>query len=494
MTESFTDLSRLTVFARDALARNAATQILEYGGVWYTWGDFAELRSRIDVLMADLPASAPVTMILRNRPSAVAALLSVIAAGRSVKMVYAFQSSAALVEGFTNNPPAVVLASKDCLGAEALQWVEQHGVTAIELDDMATTVLNVGGAQADAALEGPAPSIHILTSGTTGLPKQLPFSFDFFAEHHVAPKLSERDWEVAHQDTPLLLTFPISNITGMLTFLPVLLSGQRAILVDRFSLSAWLDWVQRFCPANAGLPPAGIQMILDADIPKKALMGVQCVGTGAAPLDVEVQRAFEERYNIPILISYGATEFGGPVTAMTPELHAQWGPAKRGSVGRPLPGVELRIIDADTGAPLPDGEEGLLEVFVPRMGGKWVRTSDIALIDSDGFLYHRGRADGAIMRGGFKIVPEVIERHLRQLPAIADVAVVGRKDHRLGEVPVAALVLKPGAAPLSDADLNAFVRKHLPATHVPAKWLYVDQLPRNASFKLDRLAIGSLLE
>lgn len=89
---------------------------------------------------------------------------------------------------------------------------------------------------------------------------------------------------------------------------------------------------------------------------------------------------------------------------------------------------------------------------------------------------------------------DVIERHLGQLPAIVDVAVVERKYHRLREVPVVALVLKPGAAPLFDADLDVFVGKYLLATHVPAKWLYVDQLPRNVSSKLDRLAIGSLLK
>lgn len=211
-------------------------------------------------------------------------------------------------------------------------------------------------------------------------------------------------------------------------------------------------------------------------------------------MDVEVQRAFEDAYDIPILISYGATEFGGPVTAMTPDLHAEWGAAKRGSVGKPLPGIQLRIINAETGAALPAEEEGLLEVFVPRMGNQWVRTSDIAMIDADGFLYHRGRADGAIMRGGFKIVPEVIERQLRLHPDIADVAVVGRKDHRLGEVPVAAIVLKTGASPIAPDDLAAFIRHHLPATHVPVDWRYFDELPRNASFKRDRLALIALMQ
>lgn len=137
-------------------------------------------------------------------------------------------------------------------------------------------------------------------------------------------------------------------------------------------------------------------------MPPEDLASIRFVGSGAAPLHPTVQRAFEERYGIPVLLSYGATEFGGPITAMTPALHAQWGKAKFGSVGRPLSGVQLRVADPVTGPPLPLGKEGLLEVASPRIGPDWIRTADVAVIDADGFLFHCGRADGAIIRGGFK--------------------------------------------------------------------------------------------
>jgi acyl-coenzyme A synthetase/AMP-(fatty) acid ligase len=490
-------LSALSGYAQVAFARDAAMPALEYEGRWYSWGDFSRLRAELNGLLAEtgVPDNAPVVMILRNRPSAVAALLSLIADGRTLKMVYAFQSGAAIASNLAALDPAVVIGHDGCLEGEALEWIRSANVTAIALDEFSARTVHVGKQPGSALSKQAQPaSIHILTSGTTGLPKQIPFTHDFFATHHVAPKLAAGDTQFWQKEVPFLLTFPISNITGMFTFLPTLLSGQRAILADRFSLDVWLDWVRRFRPKNAGLPPAGIQMILDADVPKEALSGVTFIGTGAAPLDPEVQRRFEERYQIPVLISYGATEFGGPVTAMTPELYAQYGAAKRGSVGRPMPGVELRVLHPETGAVLPAGEEGILEVYVPRIGGKWVRTSDIACIDADGFLYHRGRADGAIMRGGFKIVPEVIERHLRQLPGISDVAVVGRRDHRLGEVPVAALVMKPGATRIDPAALDTFIRQHVPATHVPVAWRFLDALPRNPSFKLDRLALIALMQ
>ncbi len=489
--------SALGAHALAAFARDPATPALEYEGVWYSWGDFSQLKAALDSLLAEarVPRDAPVVMVLRNRPSAVAALLSLVADSRTMKMVYSFQSGAAITRNLAAFDPVVVIGSEECLEGEVLEWVRSADVTAIALAELSARMLHVGKRpECTESDEADSPSIHILTSGTTGFPKQIPFTHEFFATHHVAPKLAAGDFQSWQQEEPFLLTFPISNITGMFTFLPTLLSGQRAILADRFSLDVWLDWVRRFRPRNAGLPPAGIQMILDTDVPKEALSGVAFIGTGAAPLDPDVQRRFEEKYQIPILISYGATEFGGPVTAMTPQLHAQYGATKRGSVGRPMPGVELRVLHPETGAVLPVGEEGILEVYVPRIGGKWVRTSDIACMDADGFLYHRGRADGAIVRGGFKIVPEVIERHLRQLPGVSDVAVVGRKDHRLGEVPVAALVMKPGNAPIDAAVLDRFIRRHIPATHVPVAWHYLDALPRNASFKLDRMALIAMVQ
>jgi acyl-coenzyme A synthetase/AMP-(fatty) acid ligase len=290
------------------------------------------------------------------------------------------------------------------------------------------------------------------------------------------------------------LCFPLGNITGLYSTLPAMFRGRIPMLVDRFNLAVWHRYVVNFRPENGGLPPAGVRMILDASIPRDDLSSIKFVATGAAPLDPAVHRAFEARYGIPILLSYGATEFGGPVTAMTLELHAEWGERKFGSVGRAIAGAKLRVVDPVSGAELPPGEEGILEVVSPRIGAAWMRTSDIALIDEDGFLYHRGRADGAIMRGGFKLVPDVIERALQGHPAVAESAVVGRPDRRLGEVPVAAIQLKPAAAWPGEEALVEHLRKQLPATHIPVTFLEVDELPRTPSMKLDRPALKCLFE
>jgi acyl-coenzyme A synthetase/AMP-(fatty) acid ligase len=156
--------------------------------------------------------------------------------------------------------------------------------------------------------------------------------------------------------------------------------------------------------------------------------------------------------------------------------------------------VQLRIVDPETGAILPPGQEGLLEVISPRIGPGWIHTSDIAVIDADGFMFHRGRADGAIMRGGFKLLPETIERALMLHESVAAAGVLGVHDARLGQVPAAAIQLKPDTQPPGVAELAAHLRNHVYATHIPVTWRFVDELPRTPSLKVDRRALQALFE
>jgi long-chain acyl-CoA synthetase len=274
----------------------------------------------------------------------------------------------------------------------------------------------------------------------------------------------------------------------------MMLRGQPVVLLERFTIEDWHRYILRYRPEFTGLPPSCVQLVLDANIPVEDLASIIQIGTGAAPLDPSVQKAFEDRYRIPIILSYGATEFAGPVTAMTRELHAVWGREKLGTVGRAIPGAQLRVVDPDSGARLPPGQEGLLEVISPRIGRDWIRTSDIVMIDEDGFMFHRGRADGAIIRGGFKILPESVERALMLHPNVSEAAVTAIADHRLGEVPAAAIRLKPGAqAPGFDA-FEAHLRQHVLATHIPVKWLILGDIPRTPSLKADRPALRHLFE
>jgi long-chain acyl-CoA synthetase len=492
-------MSELQQLTQQALAREASRPAIEFEQRWITWGDLRQVADQLSSLLdaTGVDSYAPIAFVPRNRPSAIGALLGLIAKNRSIRMIYAFQSATALARDVERLKPAVVVAAAQDYSTELLAALRAEGTAAIALSELSAAAVP-GFERAKRSMESvslAAPRIEILTSGTTGPPKQFAISYDLIAKHMVASSaMPSSQADDVLKLPPTLFLMPLGNISGVYSTLPALLKGQRAVLMEKFTVAGWHDHAVRHRPQVSGLPPAGVQMVLDANIPREDLSSIRVIGTGAAALDPTAHKGFEERYGIPVLLSYGATEFGGPVTAMTADLHATWGKQKFGSVGRALPGVQLRVLDPSTDAVLGAGEEGILEVISPRIGPDWIRTSDVAVIDADGFLFHRGRADGAIMRGGFKLLPETIQRALMLHEKISAAAVVGIADRRLGQVPAAVIQLKPGVEQPSVADLEAHLRDHILATHIPVEWRFVATLPTTPSLKTDRPAVRRLFE
>jgi acyl-coenzyme A synthetase/AMP-(fatty) acid ligase len=234
-------------------------------------------------------------------------------------------------------------------------------------------------------------------------------------------------------------------------------------------------------------------MLLDSNTNPADIQSLLAIRSGTAPLEPALQEEFEARFAIPILIDYSAAEFIGGLAGWSISEYRQFGAAKRGSVGRAKPGVLIRTVDAESNEPVPAGETGIVEVKSDRYGPDWIRTSDLALIDADGFIFLRGRADDAINRGGFKILPEDVAAVLRKHPAIHDAAVVAMRDERLGQVPLAAIELADGSGAPQTEQLDALVRDHLPAYMVPVEYRVVSQLPRTASLKISRPELKVLL-
>jgi long-chain acyl-CoA synthetase len=481
-----------------ALNRDADRPAVEFQGRWYVWG---ELRSVADAAVQGLArqgvdTSAPVAFVARNHPSALAVLLALLWQGRTVKMVYAFQSGEGIARDIQRlNCGAAILFQQD-MAEEVQAFLSSDGLPHLVLDEMQVREPASGSTKArvHVADDDAKPHIGILTSGTTGPPKQFPLYYATIEQFFLASPLTKAQSDDAAAAPPFLLYFPLGNVTGIYSTLPMLLRGQPLVLLERFSLAAWHDYVLRHRPSHAGLPPSAFQELLEADVPPADLSSLVTLGTGAAPLDPVVQAAFEDRYNIPILLSYGATEFAGPVAMMTLDLHRQWGREKLGSVGKALPGAELRIVDADSGDDVPAGEQGLLHVRVKRMGEHWIATSDLGVIDADGFLFLKGRADGAIIRGGFKVLPETVERGILQHPAIAEVAVVAVPDSRLGQVPAALMRVKKNVAEPSISELESDLRRHVLSTHIPVHWQFCERIPLNGSQKVDRQAVKQRFE
>jgi long-chain acyl-CoA synthetase len=490
-------MNKLSQLAAASLATRSNDPAIEFEGRWYTWNEVSALADKLSALIEGCGGvpGGPIVFIARSQAASIAAFLALIRTGRTIRMVFPFQSPAGIVRDIQLMQPAIVVATQREMTDEVLAGIRAHGAAAIIISEMDAQLVP-GFETSAAALCGDLPAtaqIEILTSGTTGKPKPFAMTHEMLGTHFTrSPKGIFGKDETSAEPLPALLYYPLGNISGLFGILPALLNRQRLIVHDRFTVQGWHDYVVKYQPSASGTPAAAVQMILDADIPKKDLASLQFFSTGAAPLDPRVQRTFEERYGIPVLLSYGATEFGGPVCAMSPELYGQYGKVKFGSVGRPFGGAEIRVVDAETGSVLGAGEVGLLEVISPKMGPGWIRTTDLGLIDYDGFLYLHGRADGAIMRGGFKILPETIQQALMGHPAISAACAVGIPDQRLGQVPATAIEIKPGIAVPAFAQIEAYLRKQVLATHIPVYWLIVDELPKTVSMKVDRPAVVRL--
>ena len=215
--------------------------------------------------------------------------------------------------------------------------------------------------------------------------------------------------------SPDIVVWPISGIGGTCCLIADFAIERLIVLLEKFDLLEWVDAIGRHRSRSVNVPPAVPRMMLDAAIPRADVASLEYVYGGSAPMPPELQEEFERVYGIKVIWAYGATEFCGTLVTWTPELHDRYSRSKRGAMGRPFSGVQLRVVDVDDGAELPRGEVGYLEALVPEVDPDWIRTTDLALIDEDDFVFHKGRGDGVILRGGFKVIPEAIDSALLPL-------------------------------------------------------------------------------
>jgi long-chain acyl-CoA synthetase len=478
---------------------NDHDRMVECDGRWASWGAVRSLTERIDreLTAAGCGTGGRVAVVLGNRMESVAALIAIFRAGRTLVTISPLQPPDRLSDDLAASGVAFVLAPSALWSEDVFRRaVADLGATGWTLDD-GELALRVRGTK-EAVSGDPAVAIEMLTSGTTGAPKRIPLTRAQL-EASLASALQHNDRSDAKTKPPLsgtvgLVTLPIVHIGGLWSLLQSLVAARPIAMLDRFTVPGWHAVVKQYRPAVAGLPPAAMRSVLDSDIPREDLASIRAVNAGTAAVDPALVDAFFERYGIPILVVYGATEFSGAVAGWTvKDFHAKW-VDKKGSVGRAFPGVRLQVVGED-GAVLGVNESGRLQVATLQAGGAghWITTSDLAHLDADGFLYIDGRADDVIVRGGFKVSPETVVRALRSHPAVADAAVAPVPDQRLGQIPVAAVELRPGAVTNGDA-LREHCRATLTPYEVPARVFVVDELPRGAALKVDRRRLVAMLE
>jgi acyl-coenzyme A synthetase/AMP-(fatty) acid ligase len=293
-----------------------------------------------------------------------------------------------------------------------------------------------------------------------------------------------------------IVNSPLVHLGGLFRILQCVNDGRPFALLERFSVDGWYGAVRRHRPKTASLVPAALRMVLEADLDPDELSSIRSVVSGTAPLSPDDADAFRAKYGIPVLISYAATEFGGAVAGWNLADHTEFWEKKRGSVGRAHGGSELRIVDEVDGHVLGADEVGLLEVKAAQLGegSGWIRTTDLSRIDDDGFVWILGRADQAIIRGGFKVRPDDVRAALESHPAVRGAAVIGIADGRLGAVPVAMVeVREPTRAP-SEQDLLDHLGGRLAPYELPTTIRFVDVLPRTDSGKVDLVDVRATFE
>lgn len=472
------------------LASYGARPCIEFEGRWHSGDEVTGYAAAVDAALraAGVDPHAPIGLVVRNRLPHAAAIAGSLAGRRWVSMIYSFQSPDGIARDVEQLRPAAVVAATEDWTEPVVAATQRCGLGGVALSPNGPRVVTVARGAAGPA--SPSSGLSILTSGTTGPPKRQVIG-EAVLERTVFSVTG--GLFAAPTDPPELSYWPFGGI-GVCQLIAGFATGKRIVLLERFSVEDWVRAVRTHRIPRAGVQPAVVRMLLDADVPAADLSSLQFLISASGPLDPQTRDEFEERFGIPIRLAYGATEFAGSVCAWTPEMVEEFGDAKRESVGRPLPDTRVRVVDPDSGAEVPVGRRGVLEARIEVLSPDWIRTTDIATIDADGFVTLHGRADGAIIRGGFKILPETVRQVLLTHPGVRDACVVGVADGRLGQVPFAAVEPVRGRPAPDSEELRDWVRAALPVHHVPVAVVAVDELPRTPSLKVRLPDVAALYD
>ena len=371
--------------------------------------------------------------------------------------------------------------------------------------DAFLAALGAGAGDAAAAESDPQQvAVQLFTSGTTGRPKAALLRH----ENLVSYILGSVEFAGAAEDEAALVSVPPYHIAGIAAVLSATYAGRRLVLQENFDAADWLRLCREQNVTQAFVVPTMLVRIVEAleqGAPPPTALRALAYGGGRMP-EAVIGRAVRLLPEVGFTNAYGLTETSSTIALLTPEDHraaaASDDPAVRrrlGSVGRPLPSVEIEVRGED-GALCPVDTIGLVYVRGPQVAGEyaeagsqldtegWFCTRDRGRLDREGYLFLDGRADDVIVRGGENISPGEVEEVLMAHPAVAEAAVVGIPSEQWGEAVAAAVVLRPGSQ-CSEAELQGRVRDSLRSSRVPERIRFVAQLPYNETGKLLRRVI-----
>ncbi|MDP8224880.1 MAG: long-chain fatty acid--CoA ligase [Candidatus Lernaella stagnicola] len=347
----------------------------------------------------------------------------------------------------------------------------------------------------DIQIEEADPACIIFTSGMTGRPKGATLSHRNYLTN---AKQIVHGLEISDSDR-ILNILPLVHVNAQLvTLLAPLYAGAQMVLMRGFSARQFLPALDLFnATAFAGVPSVYAILNQLPDAEEYDLSHLRLCVCGAAPMPVDVFEQFEARFKAKIIEGYGLTE-----ATCACSVNPIRGKRKIGSIGQPLHGVDMRIVD-DDGNDVPAGEEGEIvvhgdlvmlgyfndeEATAETLRDGWLHTGDIGYKDEDGFFFIRGRKKEMIIRGGENVYPREVEEVLIKHPAVGDVAVIGRPHAIWGEEVTAYIIPEGGEEP-SRTTLMEYCRQHLADYKCPTSVVYVEQMPKTALMKTRRWAL-----
>jgi long-chain acyl-CoA synthetase len=335
------------------------------------------------------------------------------------------------------------------------------------------------------------------TSGTTGLPKGV-----LTTQRNLAAAYLSADLWSVNAETISLTPLPMFHVGGIAWAYLALVDGATTILVPQFDARRVIDLLEHERVTNAVFVPTILQML--AAVPgatERDYSSLRSIAYGASPITTPVLRAALRTFRCPLFGVYGLTETTGGVVQLRPEDHDTDGARQHllRSAGRPLPWVEMRIVEPDSRRDCAAEEVGEVWLRAPNvMAGYygreaeteaaltpdgWLRTGDGGYRDREGYLFLTDRIKDMIVSGGENVYAVEVEEALAQHPGVADVAVIGVPDARWGEL-VTAIVVHSPASTADENELVAFARGRLAGYKLPRSVLFVDELPRSAAGKV----------
>ena len=496
----------LATLAEDAETRLGDHRSMFFEGTWYGSGELLDRARRAASGLGELGVrpGERVVVFMANTPEVGIAYNAIWRAGAVCTPAIFLLPPAELRHVLTDSEAAAVITTPELL---ATVRAAADGV------DTLRHVVCVGGGEATtdfAELEASEPgdivpradddlAALLYTGGTTGRSKGVMLSHTNY--WHSARSATDASYV---PDLPrVILPLPLSHAYGLGV---TIMAGHQpepseSVLMRWFDPTGFLQLVADHGIHRAAVVPSMLQMLLAAPLEDYDLSSLRLVSSGAAPLPLEVVEAFERRVpNATIIEGYGCTESASFVSMNRPDAR------KVGTVGPPMPGIEVRIVD-ESDTPLPAGTPG--EVMVRSQGvmqgywhareataqtlrGGWLATGDIGMLDEDGFLTILDRKKDLIIRGGFNVYPSDVEDALVEHPEVEMAAVVGAPDDKHGEEVVAFVQLAADAT-VTGEELVAWSKERLGGYKYPRIVHVIDQVPLTPVMKIDRKALRARL-